>query len=117
MKNTFKKFGIASVCALTLVGAGYSVSTPFSQVVYAETHTNTFNETIVIIVSYYGDRLDGTSEKLQPDEWVEVKPGEELPPAKDFDGYVLTETFYSPPSFHPGAPAYNEGRCIIFTPR
>lgn len=75
--------------------------------VYAETYVNTADQPIGVVVYYSGQNLDGTEVKLEGwESYIEVQPGQEIAAPKEFEGYTLISTSYTPPVFSEGALLY-----------
>ncbi|MCH1674180.1 LPXTG cell wall anchor domain-containing protein [Streptococcus suis] len=108
MKKITKKINIALVCTTLLGGVVLPATSVFNTaIVYAETHVNTSNQPIVVVVYYHGQNLDGTTVNLtERGEFVEFQPGQEIAAPKEFEGYTLTETTYIPPAFSEGILMY-----------
>ncbi|HEM3633790.1 TPA: LPXTG cell wall anchor domain-containing protein [Streptococcus suis] len=108
MKKITKKINIALACTALLGGVVLPTTSVFNTaIVYAETHVNTSNQPIVVVVYYQGQNLDGTTVNLtERGEFVEFQPGQEIAAPKEFEGYTLTETTYIPPAFSEGILMY-----------
>ncbi|HEL1972806.1 TPA: LPXTG cell wall anchor domain-containing protein [Streptococcus suis] len=75
--------------------------------VYAETYVNTSDQPIGVVVYYSGQNLDGTKVNLEGwESYIEVQPGQEIAAPKEFEGYTLISTSYTPPVFSDGALLY-----------
>ncbi|MFM0817706.1 LPXTG cell wall anchor domain-containing protein [Streptococcus suis] len=76
--------------------------------VYAETYVNTSDQPIGVVVYYSGQNLDGTRVKLEGwGSYIEVQPGQEIAAPREFEGYTLKETSYTPPAFSEGILMYS----------
>ncbi|MEG3298130.1 hypothetical protein [Streptococcus suis] len=75
--------------------------------VHAETYVNTSDQPIGVVVYYSGQNLDGTKVNLEGwESYIEVQPGQEIAAPKEFEGYTLISTSYTPPVFSDGALLY-----------
>ncbi|HEP1790907.1 TPA: LPXTG cell wall anchor domain-containing protein [Streptococcus suis] len=76
--------------------------------VYAETYVNTSDQPIGVVVYYSGQNLDGTKVNLEGwGSYIEVQPGQEIAAPREFEGYTLKETSYTPPAFSEGILMYS----------
>ncbi|HEL1691600.1 hypothetical protein [Streptococcus suis] len=76
--------------------------------VYAETYVNTSDQPIGVVVYYSGQNLDGTKVNLEGwGSYIEVQPGQEIASPREFEGYTLKETSYTPPAFSEGILMYS----------
>ncbi|HFU3985624.1 TPA: LPXTG cell wall anchor domain-containing protein [Streptococcus suis] len=105
----WSKLGL-SLAAVTVLGGlvepvGFKVVG--STEVYAETYVNTSDQPIGVVVYYSGQNLDGTKVNLEGwESYIEVQPGQEIAAPKEFEGYTLISTSYTPPVFSDGALLY-----------
>ena len=108
MKKITKKINIALACTALLGGVVLPTTSVFNTtIVYAETHVNTSDQPIVVVVYYHGQNLDGATVNLtERGEFVEFQPGQEIAAPKEFEGYTLTETTYIPPAVSEGILMY-----------
>ncbi|RRR47603.1 LPXTG cell wall anchor domain-containing protein [Streptococcus suis] len=102
------KLGL-SLAAVTVLGGLVEpgVADFVSPKVYAETYVNTSDQPIGVVVYYSGQNLDGTKVNLEGwESYIEVQPGQEIAAPKEFEGYTLISTSYTPPVFSDGALLY-----------
>ncbi|HFH9839864.1 TPA: LPXTG cell wall anchor domain-containing protein [Streptococcus suis] len=104
----WSKLGL-SLAAVTVLGGLVEpgVADFVSPKVYAETFVNTSDQPIGVVVYYSGQNLDGTKVNLEGwESYIEVQPGQEIAAPKEFEGYTLISTSYTPPVFSDGALLY-----------
>ncbi|HFU4221873.1 TPA: LPXTG cell wall anchor domain-containing protein [Streptococcus suis] len=104
----WSKLGL-SLAAVTVLGGLVEpgVADFVSPKVYAETYVNTSDQPIGVVVYYSGQNLDGTKVNLEGwESYIEVQPGQEVAAPKEFEGYTLISTSYTPPVFSDGALLY-----------
>ncbi|WP_029942606.1 LPXTG cell wall anchor domain-containing protein, partial [Streptococcus suis] len=104
----WSKLGL-SLAAVTVLGGVVDpgVADFVSPKVYAETYVNTSDQPIGVVVYYSGQNLDGTKVNLEGwESYIEVQPGQEIAAPKEFEGYTLISTSYTPPVFSDGALLY-----------
>ncbi|HFU4463968.1 TPA: LPXTG cell wall anchor domain-containing protein [Streptococcus suis] len=104
----WSKLGL-SLAAVTVLGGVVEpgVADFVSPKVYAETYVNTSDQPIGVVVYYSGQNLDGTKVNLEGwESYIEVQPGQEIAAPKEFEGYTLISTSYTPPVFSDGALLY-----------
>ncbi|HEP1809337.1 TPA: LPXTG cell wall anchor domain-containing protein [Streptococcus suis] len=102
------KLGLSLAAVTVLGGLVEPVGADFvSPKVYAETYVNTSDQPIGVVVYYSGQNLDGTKVNLEGwESYIEVQPGQEIAAPKEFEGYTLISTSYTPPVFSDGALLY-----------
>ncbi|MBY4974504.1 LPXTG cell wall anchor domain-containing protein [Streptococcus suis] len=104
----WSKLGLSLAAVTVLGGLVEPVGADFvSPKVYAETYVNTSDQPIGVVVYYSGQNLDGTKVNLEGwESYIEVQPGQEIAAPKEFEGYTLISTSYTPPVFSDGALLY-----------
>ncbi|HEM3662197.1 TPA: LPXTG cell wall anchor domain-containing protein [Streptococcus suis] len=104
----WSKLGLSLAAVTVLGGVVEPGGADFvSPKVYAETYVNTSDQPIGVVVYYSGQNLDGTKVNLEGwESYIEVQPGQEIAAPKEFEGYTLISTSYTPPVFSDGALLY-----------
>ncbi|CYV77364.1 MucBP domain-containing protein [Streptococcus suis] len=103
----FVKLGIKLMASTVLVGCGVVLPATLDSentIAYAETYTNTSNQLIGVVVWHHAHNTNGSSFRLNGDgDYIEVQPGEEITSsAPEYEGYTLSHTTYSPPTWDGG---------------
>ncbi|HFI0092598.1 TPA: LPXTG cell wall anchor domain-containing protein [Streptococcus suis] len=106
--HKWTKLGVGLAAVTVLGGLVEPGGADFvSPKVYAETYVNTSDQPIGVVVYYSGQNLDGTKVNLEGwESYIEVQPGQEIAAPKEFEGYTLISTSYTPPVFSDGALLY-----------
>ncbi len=95
------------MASTVLVGCGVVLPATLDSentIAYAETYTNTSNQLIGVVVWHHAHNTNGSSFRLNGDgDYIEVQPGEEITSsAPEYEGYTLSHTTYSPPTWDGG---------------